>query len=418
MCPAGFFSCGDGRCTLPYIFSKQLVPPAENGITFQCSTLRDLAFQCELHEPLPLWTVTGGFCMGFSAPWSNITNMTAEVLCEFLLKCQFSHSLSKVCPANDDLHRLLNTECRTKFDRIPYPPGKSLSPRIQTFYKVDHQLADGHLPDYIIINGQLRCPSFHLTINEYQPFDNDLTMNYLSLILMPYFTDWILCRLASTSVGVPQLIRNYSSFAPHLKVSCWNQWLSLFNLSSVEEAINLCRLHCLSLYRFHDGINDCFNGTLDEKTIASSIQHSKNHCLNCIAHDKQAVCLPTNKISSSEHICTQGLDTYVAGTTTRIDTFKCTYTDTSQCHIIRDYITHSSIDRQNETVPNSTVDTSKVFPFIRYCDTYFDTEENIDETIDCLNKWICAKNEYRCLTGQCIPFDWLCDGKKDSYNLL
>ncbi|CAF4318606.1 unnamed protein product, partial [Adineta steineri] len=27
--------------------------------------------------------------------------------------------------------------------------------------------------------------------------------------------------------------------------------------------------------------------------------------------------------------------------------------------------------------------------------------------------WICADNEYRCLTGQCIPFAWLCDGEWD-----
>ncbi|CAF0987280.1 unnamed protein product [Adineta steineri] len=60
------------------------------------------------------------------------------------------------------------------------------------------------------------------------------------------------------------------------------------------------------------------------------------------------------------------------------------------------------------------VSSSKVLPFAQYCDTFSDTAISTDENVEhCLHKWICADNEYRCLTGQCIPFVWLCDGEWD-----
>ncbi len=28
-----------------------------------------------------------------------------------------------------------------------------------------------------------------------------------------------------------------------------------------------------------------------------------------------------------------------------------------------------------------------------------------------VKKWVCLKNEYQCLSGQCISRDWICDGR-------
>jgi hypothetical protein len=393
------------------VLTKSLTATIGGTVTSACSTLRDLAFQCELHEPLPLWTLANGFCMLYRGSWDTIKT-TIEDECEFLLKCQFSRGLSTKCPTNNMLSILLNTQCKSKLDRIKYPPGSLSGPRTYTFYKADHQLKDNSLPDHVIISGQLRCNGFHLTINEYElpPSTPEDTLLYYS-----FAVEWFLCNITENSVTEPKLIRNYSAIAPHFDISCWHKWLPLLNLSRIAEVAGLCTHYCLSPHRIHDGVPDCIYYALDERSIALSITHPKNHCLSCITRKRQAICLPTDKINSIEFICAQGEDTYIAGTSVAIKDLKCTNHDVSECHIIRDYISQSSLDKENITVTIPSENSFKVLPFRQYCDTYFDTDTGIDESVEhCFNKWTCAKNEYRCQTGQCIPFAWLCDGKKDS----
>ncbi len=404
--------CGNGQCAVSYILAKGLTATIDITVTFVCSTLRDLAFQCELHEPLPLWTLANGFCMQFPGPWDTIKT-TVEGECEFLLKCQLSRSLSTNCPTNDTLSILLNTQCKSKLDRIKYPTGSLFGPRTYTFYKMDHQLKDSFLPNYAMINGQLRCAGFHLTVNKYEDMADSLSD--MAAMSLSYYADHILCNISANSVPKPQLIRNYSAFASHFDISCWYKWLPLLNLSSIAEVAGLCTPFCLSPHRIRDGVSDCIGNTLDETTIALSVEHSKSHCLNCITHEGQTICLPTDRINSDESFCAQKEDMYIAGTNVAIKDLKCTNHDASECHIIRDYISQYSISKENVTVAAPSLNPFKVLPFGQYCDTYFDTETGIDESVEhCLNKWTCARNEYRCKTGQCVPFDWLCDGKKDS----
>jgi hypothetical protein len=388
-----------------------MVTNGDKNQTFICSTLRDIAFQCELHEPWPFWTLANGFCMFFPGKWNTIKK-TVEGKCEFLLKCQLSRSLSTNCPTNDMLSILLNTKCKSKLDWIKYPTGSLVGPRVYTFYKADHQLKDGLFPNYIMMNGQLRCAGFHLTINKF--IFKTHSFYEMAAMSLSYNVERLLCNISKNSINEPQLILNYSAFASHFDISCWYKWLSLLNLSSVAEVAGLCTHICLSPHRIHDGVSDCIHNELDETTIAFPVKHFKNHCLHCITDKKQAICLPIDKINSAESICAQGEDTYIAGTNVAIKDLKCTNYDASECHIIRDYISQSLLSKDNIAVTTSSGNPFKVLPFGQYCDTYIDTETGIDEAVDhCLNKWTCARNEYRCKTGQCIPFDWLCDGKND-----
>jgi hypothetical protein len=399
---------------MPYLLKRELATTIANT-PISCSTIRDIAFQCEIYEPMRLWTLANGFCMFIPGQW-GIIGTTVESKCQFYFKCQLSRSLSINCPKNNILSILLNTQCKSKRDQIKYPPGSLFGPRTYTFYNADHQLKDGLLPDYVIINGQLKCAGFHLTVNEYEV--PRLTSEVLT-VFFSYDVEQFLCHTIENSVNKSQLIRNYSTFAPHFDVSCWYKWLPLLNLSSITEVAGLCTQSCLSPHRIHDGVSNCIYNKLDERTIALSVKHSKNHCLNCITHERQAICLPTDKINSGESICAQGEDKYIAGTNVAIKDLKCTNHDASECHIIRDYISQSSLSKENVTVITSSGKPFKVLPFAQYCDTYIDTETGIDESVDhCLKEWTCARNEYRCKTGQCIPFDWLCDGKKDSVHLL
>lgn len=227
--------------------------------------------------------------------------------------------------------------------------------------------------------------------------------------------DFALCSEAGISVGRPEFVRNYSIFAPHLDTSCWHKWLPLFNLSTIIELTHICTHFCLSSHRIHDGVVDCIAHPLDESMIVHPLVHHNDRCLHCITHTLQAICLLTDMIDSAVSLCVQDENTYFLEANVAIKMLKCASNDASQCHIIRDYISQSSINKENRIETNLVIHTAKVLPFQQYCDTYNDTETGIDEADKhCLNKWTCAKNEYRCRTGQCIPVNWLCDGKRNS----
>ncbi|CAF4484953.1 unnamed protein product, partial [Rotaria magnacalcarata] len=57
--------------------------------------------------------------------------------------------------------------------------------------------------------------------------------------------------------------------------------------------------------------------------------------------------------------------------------------------------------------------TIKDLSFYRYCDSFWDLPEHVDEDSSACRQWICPKHEYQCQTGQCIPVDWICDGEWD-----
>lgn len=157
--------CGDGQCGMYYKMLETLISslPDVSATTFTCHTLRDLAFQCELHEPVPLWTLADGFCIFIPAEWGHTTNKTIQSQCEFLLKCQLSRNMSTLCATNDSL--LLHNECKSNLEHIQYPVGSLPGPRINSFYRTDSQLTNDLLPHFLIINGHVRCAGFHLTIN-------------------------------------------------------------------------------------------------------------------------------------------------------------------------------------------------------------------------------------------------------------
>jgi hypothetical protein len=285
-------------------------------------------------------------------------------------------------------------------------------PRTYTFYKTDRQPKDGHFPDYAVMNGQLRCAGFHLTVNDYEPPGKTFEMPFISF---SYQVDGALCKRAENPSTESKFIRNYSTFAPHFDISCWHKWLPLLNLANITQVAGLCTHMCLSPHRFQNGVQDCIDSMLDETTFDPSIKHPKSHCLNCISHKGQSICLPTSEIDFSPSECVHEEDMYITGGSVAIKDVKCTNYDASECHIIRDHISRSSSDKENviAITPNETL--FGILPFGQYCDTYFDIDTSIDESVEhCFNKWICARNEYRCKTGQCIPFDWLCDGKNHS----
>ena len=406
--------CGDGQCAMQYNFVRIFATLFnENGTTFICSTLRDLAFQCEIHRPLPLWTLDGGFCVWFPEAWSSRVNATIENICRFLLKCKLSFNLSTNCPIADSLtQQQLDMLCSLTFVEIAYPPGPLLCPLMYTSYKTGHQVKDGLLPDYMIIKGQLRCAGFHLTINGVRTSVSDLQVSVISLSSV---IERNLCRAAVNHSSELSFALNYSKVAPHFDTSCWHKWLPFFNFSSVNEIVSSCSEYCLSPHRIHNGFTECLPGALDERAIIRPTKRYNNHCLNCITYTQEAVCLSVLFIGYALSTCAHAEDTYSAEINNDITTLKCNEKDASDCRIIRSHILRSSMTNTENMSITTPLFSFKALPFIEHCDTYLDTATGIDEAVEhCLYKWTCADNEYRCHTGQCIPFDWLCDGKIDT----
>ncbi|CAF1017323.1 unnamed protein product [Adineta steineri] len=217
------FSCGDGQCTTPYAFVRSVADLFNgNNLTFSCSTLRDLAFFCEIHRPARLWTLKDGFCVWLSASWSNQVNGTLDSLCQFVLKCRLSFRLSTNCPTDDIISLLLKGDCRSNLGWIRYPRGPLLGPLMNTYYDSDYQLTPTVLPNYAITKGQMRCAGFQLTITGNGFLIPESKIFFLSLNTK---VDRRICLYAASPNSESSFIRNYSILAPHFDTACWHKWL-------------------------------------------------------------------------------------------------------------------------------------------------------------------------------------------------
>ncbi|UJR13216.1 hypothetical protein I4U23_000238 [Adineta vaga] len=58
-----------------------------------------------------------------------------------------------------------------------------------------------------------------------------------------------------------------------------------------------------------------------------------------------------------------------------------------------------------------------IFPFRSYCGTFWNLPLHSDELNQHCRDCPCPYNQYKCQTGQCIEFDWLCDRERLHHNI-
>ncbi len=112
--------------------------------------------------------------------------------------------------------------------------------------------------------------------------------------------------------------------------------------------------------------------------------------------------------------CKNTHDEYSHEDDVNLKNFICISRNSVHCKFLRHYLLQSSQETTSTTFFSTGVDNAmKVLKFWSYCDTIWDLNYGIDET-DCL-EWKCPLDEpyYQCKTGQCIPFEWLCNGVWD-----
>lgn len=212
--------------------------------------------------------------------------------------------------------------------------------------------------------------------------------------------------------------RNYSSTARKIHPFCWND-TKTFNNKLYKSSPDACNsTDCISSYRLNDGFRDCEN-TYDESYKGvyrqSSCESIRQYRFQCPKH--QESCILVSEINTIHNDCPVDV---INGQS--IKTLTCKNRHDQNCKILKDFIAMSSVPKNqslllNTTVTNVIPSTNKALSFYQYCDTFLDLKTNIDESRELCPNWICAKEQYQCLTGQCIPFGWICDGKCFTYKI-
>ncbi|CAF5148343.1 unnamed protein product, partial [Rotaria magnacalcarata] len=215
----------------------------------------------------------------------------------------------------------------------------------------------------------------------------------------------------------------YQDFhSPHqYDAFCWNESLT-FNGRLYAVNPGMCDAvgrECISQYRIRDGTDDCLNSLDEVETVESSYCTGRvgQQRFQCFNHEHK--CLPATELGSGIVECSNEYDEKWLGAGTVLSNqFPCFQDQTDGCHHVKAYIQQSS--NTNQTYSPSLTDieqqqqnTIKNLAYYRYCDSFWDLPQHMDEDSTACRQWICSKEEYQCQTGQCIPLEWVCDGEWD-----
>jgi hypothetical protein len=94
----------------------------------------------------------------------------------------------------------------------------------------------------------------------------------------------------------------------------------------------------------------------------------------------------------------------------------CRQRNDEGCLFLQDYIrqSFSTSTTSNDSsihIQNITDIATIKLPFQYYCDSFLNSDDKLDESNQFCQQWVCRTDQYQCLSGQCIPIEWICDGK-------
>jgi hypothetical protein len=224
--------------------------------------------------------------------------------------------------------------------------------------------------------------------------------SYWDIIRGLTYYQWSFCQWNTSDVE-----RDYSPDAPMFHPYCWND-TKTFDHHLYQTAVDICSsTDCISKYRLKDGSRDCVRSVDENNHVSSSCQSITSYRFHCLEED---TCLLVDNINTYEAPanCTNN---YYHGLAFR--SVHCRERHDSNCQILKDFVARSSV-LPNITRNNlMTNDQSKLL-FHQCCDTFFNHPSRLDEYPPFCQHWICPKNQYQCSSGQCIPPEWICDGKR------
>ena len=401
ICRSNEWSCGDGQC----IRINFRVPTDKDHYNYRCSNFRESQYMCEFNENQPMWTeyLHYGACWYVNTFYSeiNYSDLKRHEKCIYLIQCALSRGLGRSCPCG----RVYQQKCENIISRlcenmqIPYPPPQSISAFATTYYNATHDWRT-RTPDYLLMNGTIKCRGYSATFHFLTPFEHGL--NAEQILLSASTSQSTFCNRKS-SIRDDESIFKYDKF-------CWSNTTRTFN-NRTYAFQDICQpqSRCISQYRINDGFIDC-----DDYDLADENVHNLNsnqfrvqrHRFRC--SQQQLTALPISSLGDLHSICANHYDEYFYGSQKALNEIQCRHRDDSGCAILKEYILTSPSDKStlNQLIHSQ-------IPFYRYCDTFWDLNNHIDEMADNCQYWICDDDQFQCQTGQCIPWDWLCDGEWD-----
>ncbi|CAF1423463.1 unnamed protein product, partial [Adineta steineri] len=413
LCPTQFYSCGDGECVrweVRMAFRQYM--PIEN----HCFSKRNLNYMCEVSYHKRAWTLENGMCWPDEdyndhryPAWNliNISNLTEQAKCQYLFRCLLSDNFEHDCPCRYlNCKQIMTDLCGEHDQLLHYPPIGLINANILIAYNYS-KYERGKDPDHLLIGGSIKC----------QGYLSQATKLY-SLGIHPglignSLTNQMLCTVRNTD-GVHQ---NFTSRFQYDRF-CWNGSLT-FNDRPYAGIFDLCTYsgQCISQYRIHDALPDCL--FLQDEIIVLT----KSSCTGNVARQRfqcyndQHMCLTSIALGTGLSECSNSYDesAYGTGVPLRQDIL-CIANQTTGCHQLKDYIQQSSIQnstRNHSFILYQTHNRTNRIGFRSYCDSWWDSNNHMDEEASSCQYWICSSDQYQCQTGQCINLNWVCDGEWD-----
>jgi hypothetical protein len=313
-----------------------------------------------------------------------------------------SNSLDQNCNCKNtaECRKVVYDFCVNSYQDYP-GTGALLSPYVYMQYARERDWTNKK-PDMFVIKGRLKCIGYQLVTN---------VSWWLPIFEGLAFYDYLLWQhlLCNRKEGMG-VIRNTSG--PRYDISCWNN-SKTFNNRSYQVSF-ICETRCISKYRVRDGISDCI--FMDEAyTINNSCPQIQRHRLQCSS--SELTCLLAGALGNVGSDCSNKRDEFDDESGTVFNkNIKCTQRADPGCIYFRNYIRMSSYNNTNKITifNNSILDDHSItttIPFRSYCNSFFNTISGIDESPEFCEKWVCLRDQYQCLSGQCISQSWVCDGK-------
>ena len=382
LCPSNQWSCGDGQCILDRLAFQ------ESTINSECISRRDQYFICETHFTNVQWTMPNGRCYRGINKYeaSSVMKNGSQELCEYLLKCALSRGGEKGCLCYSIPHCAERLQRACPLSHFEYPRGAVVTPFTFFVYNRTRNWRNKH-PDFLLINGTVRCRGSLVSVTKFIPFDVNLD-----------------ARRAIEN----HFCRPFLSNSPSLEIVPSGQ-----QCFRVNESTDRCSEWnpCLSLTRIKDGRENCLNGRdeLDQTQmeIEKSCARVRRHRFRC--SDEQVTCLSVTRMGDGLDQCQNGYDEWWIGMRRTLYSIRCDGRTQDECPLLRQYI-----DQSSKSFNGNGALAEIEISFRSYCDTFEDLERKEDENLlECEKQWICPEDQRRCQTGQCIDEDWFHDWEWD-----
>ena len=313
-------------------------------------------------------------------------NRSVEDECEYLLKCVLSLGGEKGCSCSSHSECVKKLEETCRLSMIRYPQRAIITPYMFFLYNRIRP-ARNKLPDWILINGTVRCQNVLINVTKVISFDINLSVRQM---IEEQFCRSILVNLSPSEMIQTRDECHHSNEAIDLRHE-WNP--------------------CLSVTRLNDGFWNSIGGTDErEKTqmeIDKSCARVRRHRLRCSR--EQPTCLSVTAMADRYKHCRNAFYELFFAVGRTLSSIGCHNRRQDQCSLLRKYIEQSWT-----TLHNDEIHQRSRIPFRSHCDTFEDLQAREDENLrECQRWWICPKDQYRCETGQCLEQSWVQDAEWD-----